>query len=204
MAIEKDCNTLLANVMEQVGTPDKFLDVVFGYLNMDTSFFQEVSEDNRFGLLPGRAKQMVEECFTKHKDNEKESAFVLKEEIEAEKRKERISKMTQEDFNADQESQNGAQREKYAWSQSVSEITVKFHIPSYIRKVKQVRVEYDDQHLAVEIQNKDPSQPMVKFIDADFKQEINASKDSITFWSVEKGAINVGTLNITLYIVYFI
>ena len=189
--MEKDCNTLLANVMERVGTPDKFLDEVFGYLNVDTSFFQEVSEDNRFGLLPGRAKQMVEECFTKHKDNKKESAFVLKEEIEAEKRKERISKMTQEDFNADQESHNGAQREKYTWSQSVSEISVKFHLPSYIKNKKQVRIEYDDQHLAIEFQHKDPSQPMVKFIDADFKHKINAHIDAITTWSIEKGAIDV-------------
>ena len=203
MSMEKDCNTLLADVMEQVGTPDKFLDEVFDYLNMDTSFFQEISEDNQFGLLPGKAKQMVEECFNKHQKNKKQSAFVLKENIEAEKRKEKISKMKQEDFQADQESHNGAQREKYAWSQSVSEITVKFHLPSYIRKVKQVRVEYDDQHLKIEIQNKDPSQPMVKFIDADFKQEINASKDSITFWSVEKGAINVSYLNIRSYTIYF-
>ena len=195
MAIEKDCNTLLASVMEQVGTPDKFLDAVFDYLNMDTSFFQEVSEDNQFGLLPGKAKQMVREYFTKHEDNQKESAFALKEGIEAEKRKEKVSRMTQEDFQADQESHNGAQREKYTWTQSVSEITAKFHLPSYIKKVRQVRVEYDDQHLTVEIQNKDPSRPMVKFIDADFKQKINSNKDSITFWAVEKGALNVSFLN---------
>ena len=136
MIMEKDCNALLADVMEQVGTPDKFLDEVFGYLNMDTSFFQEISEDNQFGLLPGKAKQMVEESFSKHQDNKKESAFFLKEGIEAEKRQERISKMTQEDFQADQESHNGAQREKYTWSQKVDEISVKFHLPSYIKKAK--------------------------------------------------------------------
>ena len=191
MSMGKDCNTLLANVMEQVGTPDKFLDEVFDYLNMDTSFFQEISEDNQFGLLPGRAKQMVEECFTKHQKNKKQSAFFLKEKLEAEKRKKKVSKMTQEDFQADQESHNGAQREKYTWSQSVSEISVKFHLPSYIKSTKQIRIEYDNQHIAIEIQHKDLSQPMVKFIDADFKHKINAHTNSDTFWKVEKGAIDV-------------
>ena len=69
MSTTKMSAQFLANVMQQVKTPEKFLDVVFNYLNKNTSFYLKASDDSKWGLQAGLAKQMVDKYFTKHQNN---------------------------------------------------------------------------------------------------------------------------------------
>ena len=185
----------LAKVMEQAKTPDKFLDVVFNYLNKHTSFFLEVSDDNKWGLPAGVAKQLVDKYFAKYQNSKAECSPILKEKIRADKLQ-KLAEMTQEDFQAAADSFNGAVREKYTWSQKYSEVTAKFHLPEYIKKAKQLRVQYDSQHLLIEIQDEDPKNPMIKLIDGEFKHEINPYEESDTTWWLEKDILYVSFFNI--------
>ena len=110
--------------------------------------------------------------------------------------------MTQEDFQARADSFNGAVREKYSWSQKYNDVTVKVHLPSYIKKSKQFRVQYDANHLLVEVQDEDPCKPMIKYIDDDFKQEVNHFDEQTTWW-FENGILYVSKVllnNILEYI----
>ena len=181
MSANKNCKSILASVMQQTKTPEKFLDVVFNYLNKHTAFFLEKSDEDKFGLPAGLARKMVNEFFRKHQSRRSEGAAVLKQKIRAEKL-EKLDSMTQEDFQARPDSYNGAVREKYTWSQKCDDVTVKVHFPSYIKKAKQVRVQYDAKHLLVEVQDEDPCKPMIKYIDDDFKQEVNHFSEQTTWW----------------------
>ena len=160
----------------KVEKSQKFFDAV-----LHTAFFLEKSDDNKFGLPAGVAKKLVDEFFKKHQIRRSEGAAVLKQRIRAEKL-EKLNNMTQEDFQARADSYNGAVREKYSWSQKYNDVTVKIHLPSYIKKSKQVRVQYDANHLLVEVQDEDPCKPMIKYIDDDFKQEVNHFSEQTTWW----------------------
>ena len=56
-------------------------------------------------------------------------------------------------------------------------------MPSHIQKNDQVRVEITATHLLIEIKDEDNTK-FIKFIDADFKHEINAH-DAATTWYME-------------------
>ena len=101
------------------------------------------------------------------------------------------TELTQKDFQDEADSFNGAVREKYTWSQKYTEVSVKFHLPTYIKKAKQLRVKYDAKHLSIEIQDEDPKKKMIKFIDCDLKYEINPHPDSATTWWFEGSTLYV-------------
>ena len=184
MSTTKVSSQFLATVMQQVKTPEKFLDAVFNYLNKYTTFYLEASKDNKWGFPAGLAKEMVDKYFTKHQNRKVELSPVLQDKIK-EYKLQKLAEMTQKDFQAQPDSFNGAVREKYTWSQKYNDVTVKFHLPSHIKKAKQLRVEYDTQHLQIETQDEDPMKPMVKFIDAEFKYEINPYVEETTWWFEE-------------------
>ena len=191
MSTYNDCNNLLAAVMKQEKTPAKFLDEVFGYLKEHTSFFLEPSDKSNLGLPAGEAKKMVDESFTKHQSNKAESAAVLKENIKAEKEFfSPDSGKSQEDFQANPDSHNGAVREKYSWSQEESQVSVKFHLPAYIKKAKQLEVKYDAHHLHIKCQQENQYKPKITFLDGDFKYKVNTD-DSATTWYMENGVLYV-------------
>ena len=192
MSTYNDCNNLLAAVMKQEKTPGKFLDEVFGYLKNHTSFYLEPSDKSNLGLPKGEAKKMVDESFAKHQNNKAESAAVLKENIKAEKEffSTDAAGKSQKDFQANPDSHNGAAREKYSWSQKKGHVSVKFHLPAHIKKVKQIEVQYDANHLHIKCQQENPYIPMVTFLDGDFKHKVNTNDDSTTWW-MDNGVLNV-------------
>ena len=124
---------------------------------------------------------MVDKYFAKHQNSKVELSSVLQDKIKEDKLQ-KLAEMTQEDFQSQADSFNGAVRERYTWSQKYNDVTVKFHLPSHIKKAKQLRVEYDARHLLIETQDEDPKKPMVKFIDGDFKCEINPYIEETTWW----------------------
>ncbi|XP_067672428.1 nudC domain-containing protein 3-like isoform X2 [Haliotis asinina] len=55
----------------------------------------------------------------------------------------------QQAFQNDPLSYNGARREKYVWSQSISDVDIRIFVPPYIKKGKQVEVTVEKRHLRV-------------------------------------------------------
>ena len=137
------------------------------------------------GLPADAAKKFAEFC---KKENETESKVVADKQPKAKNRKNKqedvvdISELTQEDFQKNPETYNGAAREKYDWSQQFGEVNAKFHLPSHIQNIKQVRIDITPTHILIEIEDQDESKPMIKFIDADFKHEINVHDAATTWW----------------------
>ena len=92
---------------------------------------------------------------------------------------------SQEEFQANADSFNGAVRNNYSWSQNYDEVDVKVDLPPRIRKSKQVKVDIQKKHLLVEIEGEGAS-PSVKLIDCDLQHEIRHNGDSTT-WCMDAG-----------------
>ena len=90
---------------------------------------------------------------------------------------------SQEEFQANADSFNGAVRKNYSWSQNYDEVDVKVNLPPTIKKSKQVKVEIGRKHLLVEIEGEGCS---VKLIDCDLQHEIRHNGDSTT-WCMDAG-----------------
>ena len=192
-------------ILEQERGPEGFLNAVFSFLGSQTEFFIERSEN---GLPSGEAKSMVERIFTKHQKNWSKGtpiSFLKKKKPSSEGKslknlknktpaKEEKKLTTQEEFQANSESHNGAMREKYTWSQDNDKVYVEINLPTHIKKSNQVNVVIKAKHLLVEIDQEDVSQPRLKIIDCDLKHEVNPFKDSVTSWYIEAGK----SLNVSL------
>ena len=208
MSVEKQqvYQNLFNSILQQERGPEGFLNAVFSFLNVNTDFFIERSENVEFGLPTGEAKSMVERIFKKHQKNWSKGAAIhllkKKKPSSEEKSQKKIEKKappkeekkltTQEEFQANSESYNGAMREKYTWSQSYDEVDVKINLPGHIKKPHQVNVVIKAKHLLVEIDQEDLSLPRSKVIDCDLKHEVNPFEDSVTSWYIEAGkSLNV-------------
>ena len=145
------------------------------------------------GLPAGAAEKLREKLYANNQSNKAESAVKKvkqqKEKIPQTKQQKvvDVTTMTQEDFQNNPDTFNGAAREHYKWSQDFGTVEAKFHLPPHIKKTKQVRVKYDEKHLLIEIEDVDPCKPMIKFIDADFKHNINPHLSSTTWWLEDGG-----------------
>jgi len=188
---------ILSRIIEQEGNVHSFLDVVFGFLNSKTDFFvEQTDKQSRYGFPPGVAMTMVQQVFDKHKKNRQRGSAELQRINEGKdkpvsQKKTTIPKKpveqkvltTQEEFQANADSFNGAVRKNYSWSQNYDEVDVKVNLPPTIRKSKQVKVEIGRKHLLVEVEGEGRS---VKLIDCDLQHEIRHNGDSTT-WCMDAG-----------------
>ena len=195
---------VLTSILQQEQGPEGFLNAIFSFLNVNTDFFIERNENVKFGLPSGEAKSMVDRVFTKHKNNFSNGAaahLLKKKSISEEKVQKKVVKKvpveekmltTQEEFQSNSDSYNGAMREGYTWSQSYDEVDVKINLPDYIKKSHQVNVVIKAKHLLVEIDNEDLGLPKKKIIDCELKHEVNPFEDSAASWYIETGrSLNV-------------
>ena len=195
---------VLTSILQQEQGPEGFLNAIFSFLNVNTDFFIERNENVKFGLPAGEAKSMVDRVFTKHKNNSSNGAaahLLKKKPISEDKVQKKVVKKvpveekmltTQEEFQSNSDSYNGAMREGYTWSQSYDEVDVKINLPDYIKKSHQVNVVIKAKHLLVEIDNEDLGSPRKKIIDCELKHEVNPFEDSATSWYIEAGkSLNV-------------
>ena len=154
---------------------------------------EKINRERDLNGLPADAGEKLAELYKKEKKTKSKAVTTKKAAAKTSKKKLtkqkqenvfNVSGLTQDDFQKNPETYNGAAREKYDWSQEFGEVNAKFHMPSHIQKNDQVRVEITATHLLIEIEDEDNTKPMIKFIDADFKHEINAH-DAATTWYME-------------------
>jgi len=199
---------ILSRIIEQEGNVQSFLDVIFGFLNSKTDFFvEQTDKQSKYGFPSGVAMNMVQQVFKKHQLNRQRGSAELqkinegKKVLSENKKKTSIQKKpveqkvltTQEEFQSNADSYNGAVRKDYTWSQNYDEVDVKINLPAYIKKSKQVNIQIEKKHLLVEIDDENSSNPRKKIINCELQHEVRQNGDS-TLWCMDAGK----TLDITL------
>ena len=154
---------------------------------------EQISRERDFsnGLPADAAEKLRKKLFAKNQSYKAANADIQTKKVKQQNEKVPqnkqqkvvdVTEMTQDDFQKDPDTFNGAARKHYKWSQDFGNVEAKFHLPSHIKKNKQVRVQYDEKHLLIEVEDVDPCKPMIKFIDSDFKHNINPHLPSTTWW----------------------
>ncbi|XP_062615931.1 nudC domain-containing protein 3-like [Saccostrea cucullata] len=95
----------------------------------------------------------------------------------------------QQVFQSNPESYNGAVRDNYSWSQSITDIDLRVNIPNYIVKGKDVKVEIEKKH--VKVSHKTDSGTWVEVVNGDLPWEINKEESMWTLVPKEHVHINL-------------
>lgn len=91
------------------------------------------------------------------------------------------SSRSQEDFQMDPDSYNGAVRKNYKWSQDYSDLEIKVPVPKDVVKGKQVSVDLRNTYIRVAVRD---SQGERVLMDGNLTHKINAET---SLWSLEPG-----------------
>ncbi|KAL3873504.1 hypothetical protein ACJMK2_036613 [Sinanodonta woodiana] len=91
-------------------------------------------------------------------------------------------KKQQEYFQSRPDSYNGAVRDNYSWSQTITDVDVKVKVPSYIKKGKDVQVDLSKKHLKVS--HKDQSGQWVQIVNGELTWDVHHTE---CIWSLVPG-----------------
>jgi hypothetical protein len=162
---------MLLNILQNEGKIESFMNVIFKFLYKRTDFFLiQESPKGTYGFPQNEAKNMIARTFQKYDSIPKE---VLKKNFET---KEKIVKnpppppplqlakesklniapsavtsspKTQEIFQNNPSSYNGAERDNYSWTQTIKDIDIKIPVKPEIKSSKDVKIKIDKQQLQV-------------------------------------------------------
>lgn len=87
---------------------------------------------------------------------------------------------TQEEFQMNPDSYNGAVRHNYSWSQNYEDVDVKVAVSTHIKRGKQVRVVIEQKHLVVKVEDADGN--FVEMINDELHDNVK-TEDSM--WSLD-------------------
>ncbi|XP_029941282.1 nudC domain-containing protein 3 [Salarias fasciatus] len=96
---------------------------------------------------------------------------------------------TQDRFQSDPDSYNGAVREKYSWSQDFMDVEVRVFVPKTVVKGRQVSVSLQSGSVRVSVRDGGADETL---IDGEFTHKINTEN---SLWSLEPGRCVVLSLN---------
>ncbi|XP_075963337.1 nudC domain-containing protein 3 [Anarhichas minor] len=99
--------------------------------------------------------------------------------------------VTQEKFQADPDSYNGAVRENYSWSQDYTDLEVRVFVPKAVVKGRQVRVALHTGSMQVCVREGDEERTLME---GEFTHKINTEN---SLWSLEPGSCVVLSLSKT-------
>ncbi|CAF4319926.1 unnamed protein product [Rotaria socialis] len=92
-----------------------------------------------------------------------------------------LEAIEQKKFQSRPETYNGAERELYCWTQTISDIDVRVKIPKQIKKGKEIKVNLTKQHIKVDLIE---SNEIKTIIDSDLPWPIRAEEST---WSLVPG-----------------
>lgn len=92
-------------------------------------------------------------------------------------------------FQSNPESYNGAIRDNYTWSQSITDVDIRIKIPKYIVKGRDVKVEIDKKH--IKVSHKTDSGSWLEVVNDDLPWEINKEESMWTLVPKEHVHINL-------------
>ncbi|VDI63046.1 Hypothetical predicted protein [Mytilus galloprovincialis] len=92
-------------------------------------------------------------------------------------------------YQASSESYNGAIRDNYSWSQSITDLDICLKIPNYIKKGKDIKVCIEKKH--IKVSHKDESGQMVELMNGELCWEINKEESIWNLVPAEHILINL-------------
>ncbi|XP_063443965.1 nudC domain-containing protein 3-like [Mytilus trossulus] len=92
-------------------------------------------------------------------------------------------------YQASSESYNGAIRDNYSWSQSITDLDICLKIPNYIKKGKDIKVCIEKKH--IKVSHKDESGQMVELMNGELCWEINKEESIWNLVPTEHILINL-------------
>ncbi|XP_048758289.2 nudC domain-containing protein 3-like [Ostrea edulis] len=92
-------------------------------------------------------------------------------------------------FQANPESYNGAVRDNYSWSQSITDVDIRIQIPNYIVKGRDVKVDIEKKR--VKVSHKTDSGSWTEIVNGDLPWEINKEESMWTLVPKEHVHINL-------------
>ncbi|KAK3600872.1 hypothetical protein CHS0354_019219 [Potamilus streckersoni] len=91
-------------------------------------------------------------------------------------------KKQQEYFQSKPDSYNGAVRDNYSWSQTITDVDVRVKVPSYIKKGKEVQVDLGKKHLKVS--HKDQNGQWLEIVSGELTWDVHHTE---CIWSLVPG-----------------
>lgn len=141
-------------------------------MNFSTDFYVESSVENQIGFLPGTVENLVNESFQKWKFksllSEKASSNFEQSEIPSEIAQEILIDTVSQEIEIEgsekpyknlifseqsSDSYNGAVRENYSWSQTISDLSVIVKIPEDLKTIDQLQVSIGPEDLKILIKS---------------------------------------------------
>ncbi|XP_043248893.1 nudC domain-containing protein 3 [Colletes gigas] len=174
--MSSDHDQAFLQILREEKNITNFLEAFFGFLYRCTDFYIESAPDQKLGFAPGIPEKLVLNSLQKWKNISKfpsgtadvqsygkdHNLTVVKEnssnlqtvqevEVETDMKNEITSgPVPSIEKDRSSESYNGAVRENYTWSQSISDLDVLIKLPSCIKTAKDLRVDLESKEIKIE------------------------------------------------------
>lgn len=179
-------------IAQDLGSIDRILYEFFGFLKRRTDFFVLANPGDIAGFPPGVSEQMLfrtyqhyrEEHNREHPFTPKAKPAVKESEPEPVKPIEPSpiieEKKVQEVKKSDPSisTYNGAETEKYKWSQDLSDVTMQLPLPSGC-KGKEIQVKFETKHLKVTVRGE-------VVLDGELAETVHHAS---SYWSIDDGTL---------------
>uniref|UniRef100_A0A1I8FV55 CS domain-containing protein n=1 Tax=Macrostomum lignano TaxID=282301 RepID=A0A1I8FV55_9PLAT len=167
---QEQYDSLYLSILQREGTLPAFFDSLFSFLMRRTDYYYQLTENGPRdrGFPPGAAFDMVKQSFKKH-----EALFNSTV----------INKATGElAYSADPECYNGAARDGYSWSQSITELDIRVNVDrSLASKGSDVRVNVGRKSLRVDCRSGGGARDFSTVLDRQLSHEVRAEE---AVWSL--------------------
>jgi hypothetical protein len=170
----RNFDDLLIMIAQETGSIETVIDSFFGFLRRRTDFFVLANPGDRVGLPPGVAEHLIFQCYKRYRDEyDAQHPFVPKpapphpvaEESaeavlpEAPVVEEHAPAEPRPEVPVEISTYNGAQTDKYKWSQDINDVTVQVSLPAGT-KSRDLSVELRTKHIKIALK-KDLDHPLL-------------------------------------------
>lgn len=163
-------------------------------LFFSTDFYIESEPGQKLGFLPGVAESLVRANFQKwqnqmsNKKNEPISCSITESSTQYNKNQEVAKKLSEKAPKVAQfpESYNGAVRDNYSWSQTISDIDVLINVPTAIFSAKDLKVDITSENVSISVNTN-------CLIDSNLAGEHISSKKSSKWTNIFNGKLSFKT-----------
>lgn len=170
----RNFDDLLFMVAQETGSIEGVIDAFFGFLRRRTDFFVLANPGDRVGLPPGVSEHLIFQCYQRYREEyNAEHPFVAKPapphvEAEVEAEPPKVAEVVEEvqkpiapkpEKPVEISTYNGAETEKYKWSQDIHDVTVQLDLPVGTRS-RDLQVEIKSKHIKVALK-KDLEHPLL-------------------------------------------
>lgn len=189
-------------IAQDLGSIQSIMNEFFAFLKRRTDFFVLSNPGDKVGFLPGQSESIIWNIYKHHREEfnrehpfvprqqptAQESASVPIPQVEEVKEEEKTTeepkieeKKAPVPVDSSISTYNGAETEKYKWSQDLNDITLQVDLPKGTR-ARDVEVKFDVKKLFVRIKGQDP------VLDGELFEHVHKER---CLWSIDEGSLLV-------------